>query len=118
MNVWDLSATWSARRWLRRLRAQLAAGLVAVDHDPALAEALDQHVQAVQGQVDADTAARAHLVHAPYVVLVAIYAEDLHREARKAGWVPPVMWTADDGVSLRLLACCVVANRPTGPARR
>jgi hypothetical protein len=111
VNVWDLAATWSARRWLRRLRTQLASGLVAADHDPALAEALSHHVRAVQGQIDTDTTARAHLVPAPYVVLVAIYAEDLHREARRAGWVPPLTWTPDDGVSLRLLACCVVAGR-------
>ncbi|MFD1045810.1 DUF6401 family natural product biosynthesis protein [Kibdelosporangium lantanae] len=35
----------------------------------------------------------------------------MFREARGAGWEAPVTWTPDDGVSLRLLACCVVANR-------
>jgi hypothetical protein len=117
VNLWDLAATWSARRWLRRLRTKLAAGLVAAHRDPALTAALDQHVQAVRTQIDADTAARARLVPAPYAVLLGIYAEGLYVEAVRAGWRPPSVWTADDGVSLRLLACCEVASRRAGRVR-
>jgi hypothetical protein len=118
VNVWDLAAQWSARRWLRRLRSKLADGHVAAEHNAAISAALDQHVQAVRTHLDADIAARDGLVPAPYLVVLAIYAEDLYREAVRAGWEPPLIWNADDGVSMRLLACCEVASRRNGRVRR
>jgi hypothetical protein len=114
VNVWDLAARWSARRWLRRLRSQLEPGRAAAERDPAITAALDQHVQAVRAQLGADLTARTGFTPTPYVVLLAIYAEEIYREAVKAGWGPPVTWTPDDGVSLRLLACCRLACRRNG----
>jgi hypothetical protein len=110
VNVWDLAAQWSARRWLRRLDARLQGGRLAAEHDPALAVALSRHVQVVKAQVAAAAAARAGFVAAPPLVLLAVYAEEIHTEAVKAGWRPPLVWTALDGLSLRLLACCQLVN--------
>ncbi|MEV4317327.1 DUF6401 family natural product biosynthesis protein [Actinocrispum sp. NPDC049592] len=110
MNIWDLAAQWSARRWLRRLRSRLESGRAAVERDPGLAAALDQHVQAIRIHLDAERTARAALTPTPYVVLLAIYTDDIYREAVKSGWEPPSTWTADDGVSLRLLACCSLST--------
>jgi hypothetical protein len=117
MNVWDLAAQWSARRWLRRLDTRLHAGVLAAEQDQAIATALARHVQVVRAHVMADAAARVGLVSAPDLVLLAIYASDLHREATRSGWEPPPVWTASDGVSLRLLACCALASRPRELAR-
>lgn len=116
LNVWDVAAQWSARRWLRRLRSKLAAGQRAAEDSPAISAALDQHVQAVRAQINADVSAREGMVPAPYLVVLAIYTEALYREALKAGWHPPQVWSADDGVSMRLLACCEVASRRNGPS--
>jgi Family of unknown function (DUF6401) len=118
LNVWDLAALWSARRWLRRLRARLVAGRRAADDSPAISAALDQHVQAVRTQINADISAREGMVPTPFVVLLAIYTEGLYREAIQAGWQIPEVWSPDDGVSMRLLACCEVASRRNGPVRR
>ena len=79
---------------------------MAVAQDQAIATALARHVQVVREQLVADAAARIGLVSAPNLVLLGIYASDLHREAIRAGWQPPPVWTVSDGVSLRLLACC------------
>jgi hypothetical protein len=110
VSIWDRAARWSARRWLRRLDARLNAGHIAARHDPAIAEALDRHIRVVRAQVVADVHLRAGLVSAPPLVLLAIYAEEVHHEAKLAGWEPPPMWTSNDNLSLRLLACCVVAK--------
>ncbi|MCE7011381.1 DUF6401 family natural product biosynthesis protein [Kibdelosporangium philippinense] len=119
MSIWDRAARWSARRWLRRLDDRLQHGHTAADHDPVIAAALDNHVHVVLTQLDRDAAIRKDLVQAPPLVLLAIYAEEIHQEAVKAGWEPPLVWTSLDGLSLRLLACCVVArNRPTARALR
>jgi hypothetical protein len=100
------------------LRSKLEPGRRAAEHDPALSAALDQHVQAVRIQVDAELTTRGDLVAAPAVVLLAIYAEELYREGIKAGWEPPEVWGPDDGLSLRLLACCEIASRRGGRVRR
>jgi Family of unknown function (DUF6401) len=119
LNIWDAAARWSARRWLRRLDARLRAGHTAAGHDPALAGALARHAQVVARQIEIDTAARRGLVEAPYLVLLAVYTEEIHQEAVRAGWQPPLVWTPADGWSLRLLACCSLATaRPTGPPVR
>jgi hypothetical protein len=104
---------------LRRLDARLQAGHVAADHDPVIAAALTRHVHVVRTQIAADLTAHVGLVEAPYLVLLAVYAEEIHQEAVKAGWQPPLVWTSLDGLSLRLLACCSLANaRRSVPARR
>jgi hypothetical protein len=118
VNVWDLAALWSARRWLRWLRSRLEPGRTAAERDPAVSAALDQHVQAVRNQLGADLTAREGFTTTPYLVLLAIYTEEVYREAVKAGWGPPEIWTPDDGISLRLLACCEVATRRSGRVRR
>jgi hypothetical protein len=119
VNIWDYAARWSARRWLRRLDAKLQAGHVAADHDPIIAAALKRHVHVVRTQIAAELTARDGLIEAPYLVLLAVYAEEIHQEAVKAGWEPPLVWTSLDGLSLRLLACCCLAStRPAVPARR
>jgi hypothetical protein len=114
VNVWDLAAQWSARRWFRRLRSRLEPGQAAAERDPAITAALDQHVQAVRTQLHADLAARTGFTPTPYIIVLAIYAEEIYREAVKAGWGPPTIWTPDDGISLRLLACCHLAARRNG----
>jgi hypothetical protein len=92
---------------------------VAADHDPIIAAALVNHVQVVRAHIRMDAASRAGLVTAPYLVLLAVYAEEIHQEAVQAGWQPPLVWTSLDGLSLRLLACCSLANtRPAEPVRR
>nr|WP_264085079.1 DUF6401 family natural product biosynthesis protein [Kibdelosporangium phytohabitans] len=69
--------------------------------------------------MDRDARLREGLVTAPPLVLLAIYAEEIHQEAVKAGWEPPIAWTSLDGLSLRLLACCAVAkDRPVARALR
>ncbi|CAM3714258.1 DUF6401 domain-containing protein [Kibdelosporangium persicum] len=119
MSIWDRAARWSARRWLRRLDARLEAGHTSAGHDPVLAGALARHVQVVRIQLDRDAELRRGLVEAPPLVLLAIYAEEIHQEAVRAGWEPPLVWTCLDGLSLRLLACCVVAkDRPVARALR
>ncbi|ONI91494.1 hypothetical protein ALI144C_01015 [Actinosynnema sp. ALI-1.44] len=75
-----------------------------------IAAALDRHAHLVRAQVDRDARIRAGIVPAPPLVLLAIYAEEIHQEAVATGWEPPVVWTSLDGLSLRLLACCVVAR--------
>lgn len=110
MNVWDLAAQWSARRWLRRLDARLQGGRLAVEHDPALKAALSRHVGVAKAQVATDAAARAGFIAAPPLVLLAVYAEEIHTEAVKAGWRPPLVWSVLDGLSLRLLACCQLVS--------
>lgn len=104
---------------MRRLDAKLAAGHVAADHDPMVAAALASHVQVVRTQIRLDAAARAGLVEAPSLVLLAVYADEIHQEAVRAGWQTPLVWTSLDGLSLRLLACCSLASTlPAAPARR
>jgi hypothetical protein len=88
---------------------------VAAEHDVTISTALARHMRVVRAQLKADAAARFGLVAAPYLVLLGIYAADLHREAVRAGWEPPLVWTAHDGLSLRLLACCELASRPREP---
>jgi hypothetical protein len=95
---------------LRRLDARLQHGHAAADDDPAIAAALRRHVHVVQTQLDRDAALREGLVEAPPLVLLAIYAEEIHQEAVRSGWEPPPVWSPLDGLSLRLLACCVVAR--------
>lgn len=119
MNIWDFAARLSARRWLRRLDAKLQAGHVAADHDPTIAAALNRHVHVVRTHIAAELTARDGLVQAPYLVLLAVYTEEIHQEALTFGWQPPLVWTSLDGLSLRLLACCSLASaRRTVPARR
>nr|CEL23513.1 hypothetical protein [Kibdelosporangium sp. MJ126-NF4]CTQ89127.1 hypothetical protein [Kibdelosporangium sp. MJ126-NF4] len=75
-----------------------------------IAEALDRHINWVRSQLDRDARIRVGLVEAPPLVLLAIYAEEIHHEAVEIGWEPPLVWTSLDGLSLRLLACCVLAK--------
>jgi hypothetical protein len=119
VNIWDAAARWSARRWLRRLDDRLQAGHLATEHDPVLAEALTRHIHVVEQQMRIDAGTRDGLVKAPYLVLLAVYTEEIYQEAVKAGWRPPLVWTSLDGWSLRLLACCcLITVRPTVPVRR
>ncbi|MET0237862.1 MAG: DUF6401 family natural product biosynthesis protein [Kibdelosporangium sp.] len=92
---------------------------MAVAHDPAVAATLSRHVHVVQTQIVDDIAVRAGLVRTPFLVLLAVYTEEIHKEAVAAGWQPPLVWSSLDGLSLRLLACCTVASNPrAAPARR
>jgi hypothetical protein len=105
-NLWDRAAEWSARRWLRRLESRLPAGWQNI---PAIQPALTRHVRVVRAQLAQDAAARDGLVRAPDLVLLAVYAEELQQEALHAGWTPPLEWSVEDGIALRLLACCRLA---------
>jgi hypothetical protein len=120
VNVWDLAAHWSARRWLRKLRSRLEAGRVAAAHDPEISAALGRHVEVIRTQLRAESSRRSDRVPAPYLVLLALYADGLERDAVRAGWEVPLVWSARDGLSLRLLACCELAgaSRRNGRARR
>ncbi len=83
---------------------------MAVEHDPSLSAALDQHIQTIKVHLDAERTARTGLTPTPYLVLLAIYTDEIYREAVTSGWLPPSTWTVDDGVSLRLLACCSLSS--------
>ncbi|GAB3480345.1 DUF6401 family natural product biosynthesis protein [Amycolatopsis cihanbeyliensis] len=115
----ELLTDHSARRWLRRMGAQLDSGWIALAGRESLRQAFGEHLDAVAEVVRCEEQLVPRPEPVTALVLLASHAYDTRLLATRAGWRPPrtvIDWSPREWYGLRLLACYRLAcGLPHGP---